>query len=863
MTNEAVPESWSTWYRTLVALLEACGQKQSYFEKLPGAPSRPTLYKARDGILLTEEVNQQVVAVLNKTCIPSRWKELARESERVAFLNELRSAAPDCIQCKKSSPPEIDAAALFTVFRTQLVPIEVELRASPESAEQIKRELTALMKEFANKHPGSSVHVGRIRKGSLKIELRMSGLDAEAFVQMMADGATRERLKVSSIQVSAPLTTKFLGIPSPTVEVDVASPELDGRLKVIAQTEARAIRVSQIRRMEVIARLLSHFSYSIRYFLFLLPFGWARSSGFNRYLTFLNSTLSEGTIRDHKEELKRLAPHSLVWWPVLTFSICLLMGIPALLSGLVATTLACAFGAVVLATSGSFYCAATISASGSAAAGVPLCVGLFYAHLVACSVFGDFNSVGFAVLTAEPFMRVVGGIPGVTIPEVAARGGSVLALSSICVCAIGIWLAAEVMPGPVESLQGRRCTSRPVLGSYLGFLSGFNAIGLVKGLTVLFGGGELGFLTAFLLIGVPSFGVSLWIRRPSLTGIGVLVCVYVVLTVSIVVTAFKTSGLIGFVFGGMATASFHATFFVLAASVGGFIGGRRAAVNAAAWEGCLGFAGLGVVRLLSANLEERIHLAVLLGVGGCTILSYVFAHRRPGLVLRLGKVLPPAAIAFCLICFLVLPFQGVKLGTLPRGIHQFGAILLGAFLCVSFVLQGIYTVCARRSPAWGRYAIIRWWCLTETLPAVAAILSLLSGLRLLYESGLSLSVGYIFGMFIAFTYFFVDGLAFYRPLVSRIYKASGGSGGDPSVLPRLLWSDQVQLSIHTISFPLVFWLGYSRPAFGNPLSGLVLQLEGLFGGLLGEGMGRVAAAAAILALIAAFMVWVRRPWRHR
>src|SRR5204862_178517 len=83
-------------------------------------------------------------------------------------------------------------------------------------------------------------------------------------------------------------------------------------------------------------------------------------------------------------------------------------------------------------------------------------------------------------------------------------------------------------------------------------------------------------------------------------------------------------------------------------------------------------------------------------------------------------------VAICAMFYLVLPAMGVSLGLWPRRLRQFGALLFGRFLVAGVVLQATaYARITKGGTMVGIHAcLVRWWCITEVVPAVAALLLL-------------------------------------------------------------------------------------------------------------------------------------------
>jgi hypothetical protein len=248
------------------------------------------------------------------------------------------------------------------------------------------------------------------------------------------------------------------------------------------------------------------------------------------------------------------------------------------------------------------------------------------------------------------------------------------------------------------------------------------------------------------------------------------------------------------------------------------------------------------------------------------ILPLLLGPRRCRAIGLLGQILPPVVLASCAIIYLVLPAMGVSLGLWPRRLHQFGALLLGTFLVAGVVLQATaYARIAKGGTMAGIHAcFVRWWCITEVAPAVAALLLLCSGLRLIFEAPVSsVTVPYIFYMLMSFSLFFFDGLLFYRPQIAKLKDAARTAleANSNAVSFRASIADvgrDLQLLIHFASFPFVFWFGYSKPILIHPYRRTLLRCEVGLQSFLSPAWARVAVAAFLIVIVGALLLLLRR-----
>lgn len=205
----------------------------------------------------------------------------------------------------------------------------------------------------------------------------------------------------------------------------------------------------------------------------------------------------------------------------------------------------------------------------------------------------------------------------------------------------------------------------------------------------------------------------------------------------------------------------------------------------------------------------------------------------------------------CLLVFIVLPLLGASIGQSPRWIHHAAFFALGGFLFAAELLRASMRHELRRGRvAAGRLATRRLAWLVELLPGPAAIAILLSGLRLIYEGapGVSLRSPWLFYVVTAFGFFFADGLMFYQPTIRRLQTR-------PTV-PLSRWSD-VQLTVHALSFPVVYAVAARRPSLPHPFESVCGRLEKAFS-FLPHGGPEVGTAVIVLGATVGFTAIARR-----
>lgn len=186
---------------------------------------------------------------------------------------------------------------------------------------------------------------------------------------------------------------------------------------------------------------------------------------------------------------------------------------------------------------------------------------------------------------------------------------------------------------------------------------------------------------------------------------------------------------------------------------------------------------------------------------------------------RGGGWLAAFAGSSCLIIFVGLPLAGSEPGALTLWIHHAAIFGLGVFLLVAEFLRAAIRRYERRGEVEQVASALHmlWW-LTELVPGAVAITVMGSGLRLIYEGHgmFSARAGWLFWLLVAFGFFFADGLGFYLPYV-RGRNRNPQRGGRRSA--------EVQLTLHALSYPVVFTLAAARLRLPSPLHGAIVSAE--------------------------------------
>jgi len=231
----------------------------------------------------------------------------------------------------------------------------------------------------------------------------------------------------------------------------------------------------------------------------------------------------------------------------------------------------------------------------------------------------------------------------------------------------------------------------------------------------------------------------------------------------------------------------------------------------------------------------------LLFVAGCgwfvlwMVCGAAYTARKDGeaSVRAIGQLLPAFAASTCLISFIAYPVRDPTSRGIVLWLHHAGFIGLFCFLSAVQYLQ-IEAWWKRRLGRSARSvaeSYRRLWLLTEILPGTAAIIILLTGLRLLWEMPEAVSPAELWLMIIicVFGFFFFDGLLGFTPIVRRWQTcwqaiSTGRLTATDRTPPMTL--ESLQLFAHFASWPCLFALGITRYNPPNPVSNQVSLIEG-------------------------------------
>jgi hypothetical protein len=262
--------------------------------------------------------------------------------------------------------------------------------------------------------------------------------------------------------------------------------------------------------------------------------------------------------------------------------------------------------------------------------------------------------------------------------------------------------------------------------------------------------------------------------------------------------------------------------------------------------------------------------AALAWLAGWVWLGAGYTARAEGevRVARFSRLIPAFAALTCLVTFVALPHRGTVLQVYTLWAHHASFCVLFLFLSAAQYLQAEAWWRLRRGDSAGAIARTyrRLWTLTETVPGPAALVILLTGLRLIWESPAnnSLSQTWLLYLVIGFSVFFWDGILGYRPVVHLLWRWAERSPvrhetGAILSRPPKRWS--LQLAMHFASWPVLFLIGSSRWSEPNSATELLAMLEER-ASFLPTGWPQVTMALAVWLLVGALIragsvVWMR------
>jgi len=289
--------------------------------------------------------------------------------------------------------------------------------------------------------------------------------------------------------------------------------------------------------------------------------------------------------------------------------------------------------------------------------------------------------------------------------------------------------------------------------------------------------------------------------------------------------------------------------------------------------------------IIGFSSDDATVIALLWAVAAVVVLAVLMwiiaglaAHRgQDDEIQALGNILPAAVVLGSTVLLVLLPASGIISSTslaLPLWLHRFGLCLLFTFLIVGQYLQIEAWIKVRRGYDAKSIAITcrRLKYLTELMPAPAALMILLSGLKLIYQGGYSVSSGWVFYLVSFFSLMFIDGLVHYRPHARKLMDVSARAEHTPDKIGELTtalsdWFSRIRLFLHFASFPFLFLLGYFKPTLTNPLAGPILWLESRVSSImtLAPFTGVIGAVSLVLVVIGTVLLLENghKKWKAR
>jgi hypothetical protein len=162
--------------------------------------------------------------------------------------------------------------------------------------------------------------------------------------------------------------------------------------------------------------------------------------------------------------------------------------------------------------------------------------------------------------------------------------------------------------------------------------------------------------------------------------------------------------------------------------------------------------------------------------------------------------------------------------------HHLGLSMLFSFLTMGEICHALLWWSCRGRAIRSAVTIAGIWrILTEYLPVAAAILILVSGLRLVYVTQLSLQQGWLFYLICGLAALAADGATGYTESVQSLWRAaqeareSGTDVALRAVLGR--WGFHALFLSHYLAFFALLALGYRKPGVFHPFARLVARIE--------------------------------------
>jgi hypothetical protein len=233
-----------------------------------------------------------------------------------------------------------------------------------------------------------------------------------------------------------------------------------------------------------------------------------------------------------------------------------------------------------------------------------------------------------------------------------------------------------------------------------------------------------------------------------------------------------------------------------------------------------------------------------------------------------GMLLLAFSASTCLLVFAIGRERGSAIHAFTLWAHHVSFSLLFLFLLASQYMQTQAWWAKRRSKSTSAVASAyrRLWILTELMPAPVAVAILLTGLRLIWDTpALNSPAGnlWLVVLIVGFGCFFFDGIFSFQPIVRDLHHHWQVAEESNMAAEHARWTcpvrrwQELQLLLHTLSFPVVFVFGVFRWNPPNPVTPLLVRVADRLPAFLPTGWPEVTMAI-LLWVAAGFAVVLSR-----
>ena len=230
------------------------------------------------------------------------------------------------------------------------------------------------------------------------------------------------------------------------------------------------------------------------------------------------------------------------------------------------------------------------------------------------------------------------------------------------------------------------------------------------------------------------------------------------------------------------------------------------------------------------------------------------------------------AVCTCVIVFAALPRGAGPILALTLWVHHAAFFALLAFLAIAqyFLFEALWKLRGHAPADSIAATYTRLWIVTELLPAPIALTIFITGLRLVWQAaaadppihGKSPVQFWLSTLIFAFGIFFWDGILGYTRLVRdlrwRWITVTGPYELKVVSPPSVILRENLQLTLHFVSWPVVFLLGLYQWQFDNPLSVWVQQIVNRLN-FMPRGCPELCIAVLLWAVAGLIVLLIRRP----